>query len=78
VRERIRAAHRSWLEYLEHQVRRAQERGEIDPAEDPEQLAFEVHAMLETADAVLQLNDAPQALERGRRAIRARLAVAAL
>jgi AcrR family transcriptional regulator len=74
VREKIREAHGSWLWYLEQQVRGAQERGEIDPAEDPAQLAFEVYAMLETADAVYQLRDDPGALERGRRGIEARLA----
>ena len=73
VQEKIREAHGSWLRYLEQQVRGAQERGEIDAAEDPAQLAFEIYAMLETADAVYQLNDDPQALERGRKGIEARL-----
>lgn len=73
VQERIREAHRFWLGYLERQVLGAQEMGEIDVREEPAQLAFEIYAMLETADAMYVLNDDAQALERGRRAIRARL-----
>jgi AcrR family transcriptional regulator len=73
VQERIREAHRFWLGYLERQVRGAQEMGELDEREEPAQLAFEIYAMLETADAMYVLNEDPQALDRGRRAIRARL-----
>ena len=72
--EKIREAHGTWLRYLEQQVRGAQERGEIASGEEPEQLAFEIYAMLETADSMYQLNDDPQALERGRSGIKARLA----
>jgi AcrR family transcriptional regulator len=74
VREKIREAHGSWLTYLEQQVRGAQERGEIAASEEPAQLAFEIYAMLETADSMYQLNDDPTALERGRSGIKARLA----
>ena len=74
VREKIREAHGSWVQYLERQIRGGQEMGEIDPDEDPAQLAFEIYAMLETADAVYQLNDDALALERGRSGIKARLA----
>lgn len=74
VRDKVREAHRSWLSYLEQQVRGAQKVGEIDEGEDPPQLAFELYAMLETSDAVFQLNDDREALERARRGIRARLA----
>jgi AcrR family transcriptional regulator len=74
VQERVREAHAWWLGYLEWQVQRAQEMGEIEETEDPAQIAFELYAMLETADAVFQLNNDPQALERGRQGIRARLA----
>jgi AcrR family transcriptional regulator len=73
VQERVRQAHAWWLGYLERQVQRAQETGEIEETEDAAQIAFEVYAMLETADTVFQLNDDPHALERGRRGIRARL-----
>jgi AcrR family transcriptional regulator len=73
VRDKIREAHATWLGYIERQVRGAQERGEIDSTEDPAQLAFELYAMLETADAVFQLNDDPNALERARRGVKSRL-----
>ena len=39
----------------------------------PAQLAFEIYAMLETADSMYQLSDDPQALERGRSGVKARL-----
>ena len=74
VRDKVREAHGSWLRYLEQQVRGAQERGEITASEEPAQLAFEIYAMLETADSMYQLNDDPAALERGRSGIRALLA----
>lgn len=73
VRDKVREAHGSWLHYLERQIHGAQEMGEIDPGEDPAQLAFEIYAMLETADTMYQLNDDPRALERGRHGIEARL-----
>jgi AcrR family transcriptional regulator len=74
VRNKVLEAHGSWLRYLEQQVRGAQERGEIDAEEEPAQLAFEIYAMLETADSMYQLNDDPTALERGRSGIKSRLA----
>jgi AcrR family transcriptional regulator len=77
VRDKIREAHRRWLEYIEGQVRGAQELGELDPDEDASQLAFEFDAMLKMATRVFVLEDDPQALERGRSGVRTRLALAA-
>jgi AcrR family transcriptional regulator len=74
VREKIREAHRSWVGYIERQIRGAQEMGELDPTEDPAQLAFELDAMLKMATAVFVLDDDSEAIERARRGIRARLA----
>ena len=76
VREKLREAHRGWLGYLEHQVREAQAAGEIADGEDPEQLVFELKALLSMANSVFMLHGDPTALERARRAYRARLAAA--
>jgi AcrR family transcriptional regulator len=77
VREKLREAGRRWHEYLERQVRSAQELGEIRADEDPVQLAFELDAMLKMATASFVLHDDPAALDRARRGIETRLALAA-
>ncbi|HEU0303141.1 MAG TPA: TetR/AcrR family transcriptional regulator [Gaiellaceae bacterium] len=73
VREKLRETGYRWHGYIERQVRRAQETGELDPDEDPAQLAFELDAMLKMATAVFVLQDDPKALERARRGVEARL-----
>ena len=50
-------------------MRGAQEMGELDPDEDPAQLAFEIDAMLKMATAVFVLQDDAEALERARRGV---------
>jgi AcrR family transcriptional regulator len=77
VREKLRESGRRWLDYIERQVRGAQERGELRADEDPAQLGFELDAMLKMATAVFILQDDPTALERARRGVRTRLALAA-
>jgi AcrR family transcriptional regulator len=77
VREKLREAGHRWHEYLERQVRSAQELGEIRGDEDPAQLAFELDAMLKMATASFVLHDDPAALDRARRGIETRLALAA-
>lgn len=78
VREKLREAGRRWLDYLERQVRGAQELGDLDPAEDAAQLAFELDAMLKMGTAVFVLQDDAGALERARRGAKTRLAAAAV
>jgi AcrR family transcriptional regulator len=78
VREKLREAGRRWLDYLERQVRGAQELGDLDPAEDAAQLAFELDAMLKMGTAVFVLQDDAGALERARRGVTTRLAAAAV
>jgi AcrR family transcriptional regulator len=77
VREKLRESGRRWHDYIERQVRGAQEMGELDADEDPAQLAFEIDAMLKMATASFVLHDDPAALERARRGVRTRLALAA-
>jgi AcrR family transcriptional regulator len=74
VREKLRETALRWLDYIERQVRGAQEMGELRADEDPAQLAFELDAMLKMATAVFVLQDDPKALGRARRGVETRLA----
>jgi AcrR family transcriptional regulator len=73
VLDRVVEVGNQWVALLAEAVKEAQERGELDDAMDPEQLAFELNAYLQMADLVFQLGD-PGGIERGRDAIRRRLA----
>jgi AcrR family transcriptional regulator len=77
VREKLRETGRRWLDYIERQVRGAQEMGDLRADEDAAQLAFELDAMLKMATAVFVLQDDPTALDRARRGVGTRLALAA-
>ncbi len=77
VREKLRETGRRWLDYIERQVRGAQELGDIRSDEDPAQLAFELDAMLKMAVAVFVLQDDPGALDRARQGVKTRLTLAA-
>jgi AcrR family transcriptional regulator len=78
VREKLREVQLRWLDYLERQVRGAQQMGDLDPKEDAAQLAFELDAMLKMATSVFILQDDAGALERARRGVKTRLAAAAV
>ena len=74
VREKLVEAMDAWLGLIERRVREAQEAGELDPAEDPGLLAFELDAFMKMANSLLLLHgDDRGALDRARTAIRARL-----
>ena len=73
VREKLRETSRRWFDYVERQVRGAQEMGELRADEDPAQLAFEIDAMLKMATAVFVLHDDAEALERARRGVETRV-----
>jgi AcrR family transcriptional regulator len=66
VRDRIFAVIADWVGALEEAVAGAQAAGEIDPAEDAQQLAFEIDAMLLMANAAYVMEPSPEVLERGR------------
>jgi AcrR family transcriptional regulator len=66
-----------WFGHLVAAVQSGQIEGQIDVEEDPVQLAFEIHAFLLLANANYVITRAPEPLDRARRAVRARLAVAA-
>jgi AcrR family transcriptional regulator len=66
-----------WSRQLVAAVRAAQEEGTISPAEDPEQLAFELDAYLLLANAEFVISGEAAPLARARRAIDRRLGEAA-
>jgi AcrR family transcriptional regulator len=69
VRNRIFEVIADWVGALVDAVAGAQATGEIDPAEDPEQLAFEIDAMLLMANAAYVMEPSLEALDRGRRGV---------
>lgn len=76
VRDRLLEYHRGWIRKLEELVREAQEAGELDPEEDPAQLAFELHALMAMANCVFQIREGAAAFDRARRGIARRLELA--
>lgn len=72
VRDSAMAASAQWFAHLASAIQSAQAEGEIDPAEDAVQLAFEVNAYLLMANAQFVAGDAG-ALDRARRALKRKL-----
>lgn len=77
VRDRALAVVAEWFGHLRTAIEAAQAEGEIDPAEDPDQLAFEINAYLLVGNAQFVAGDGSMALKRARRATRRRLAATA-
>jgi AcrR family transcriptional regulator len=73
VRDKLRALKAEGLEAFADMIRDAQTRGEVDANADADQLAFEIDALLDGANAHFVMFDSDEPLERARRAIRARL-----
>ena len=73
VRDRLVAFLGDWLAQLERAVRDAQAEGALAPGEDPEQLVFEIEALLLYANAQHVVSRAAEPIERARRAIERRL-----
>jgi AcrR family transcriptional regulator len=73
VKELIASHVRDWLEALEDLAARAQHDGELDPNEDPAQVAFELDAYLLMANTAFVLHNEPATLDRARAAVEARL-----
>jgi len=70
IHEGLLAGERAFVEGLEAMVRTAQGKGEIAGDADPEQLAFELQAMIELANYHFVLFRDQRELERARRATR--------
>jgi AcrR family transcriptional regulator len=73
VKEKLVEAMDGWLGLIERRVREAQEAGELDPAEDPALLAFELDAFMKMGNSLWLLHGHRGGLDRARAAIRARL-----
>ncbi|MFD7306855.1 TetR/AcrR family transcriptional regulator [Promicromonospora sp. NPDC059942] len=60
VHDAVVAAQRSWESYLVHQAQLALDAGELAPGTDPDQVAFEINALLNAANdrSVLLRDDA--------------------
>lgn len=71
VHDEVLADQRGWLGLIEGLVAEAQQRGELDAAADPAQLAFELDAALELANYLSTLHRDRGPVERGRAAVRA-------
>jgi AcrR family transcriptional regulator len=69
IHDEVEADQRGWLRLLEGQVDIARQRGELEPAADPAQLAFELYAPLELANYLSMLHRDPSLVDRGRRAV---------
>jgi len=74
VRDRVAVVAQNWMGLLTDAVRQAQRQGEIDPGLEPEQLAFELNALLALGNTAFLLNGTEDALERARRGLNERIA----
>jgi AcrR family transcriptional regulator len=77
VRDAVAAAGQQWRSLVARAVEDARQLGELAADTDADQLAFELIAFMELANATSLLHDDPVAYERGRAAIRTRLDAAA-
>ena len=73
VRDVVTEDVRQFLGFLTREIRKAQEAGDIDPAVEAEQLAFEFDALGAAANQQYQLMHDPSVFDRAETAIRARL-----
>jgi AcrR family transcriptional regulator len=78
VRDRLIAFLDDWLALLARHAQAAQAEGTIDPAAEPEQLAFEIEAALLLANAQWVVGRTHEPLDRARRAVQRVLGSAAL
>jgi AcrR family transcriptional regulator len=73
VREAIATQLATWERLVANRVRAAQAEGHLDPEADPEQVAFELDALLAAANVRFQVHRDPAVFEHARRGIDARL-----
>jgi len=74
VRDLVARNWADWLAMLETAVRKAQQAGEIDPADDPRQIAYEMNALTTAANRSAQLLGDPTGWKHARRAVHRLLA----
>jgi AcrR family transcriptional regulator len=73
VHDRVAGYQRQWSELLRETARQAQAEGDLPSDEDPDQLAFELGALLAGTNIVAVLHSDDAAIEQARRAISRRL-----
>ncbi len=73
VKERVAAIYSGYTALLRTFAATAAERHELPAREDPDRLAFELHAILLAADARFVLHDDPAVLDLARQVVRQRL-----
>ncbi len=73
VRDRIRDMLGAWLSYLEHAVEQAQEAGELDDSVSAREIAFQLDAFAQAANAQYQLFRDERVFDDARRAVGERL-----
>jgi AcrR family transcriptional regulator len=73
VRDRIAEMLRTWRSYLEHAVEGAQEAGELNPGVEAREIAFQLDAFAQAANAQYQLFRDAAVFDEARRAVRERL-----
>jgi AcrR family transcriptional regulator len=73
VRDRVAEYQRQWRELLTQTTHDAHSAGELGPDSDPEQLAFELGAMLAGANLAAVLHNDNTIIDRAREAIRSRV-----
>lgn len=77
IHDEVVKVQQGWLGLLEGLIGTAQQRGELDQATNPEQLAFELYAPLELANYLATLYRDSSIIDRGRNAVQATIARAA-
>ena len=73
VRDRIYSKLSTWQSYLQHAIEQAQALGELDPRADPAQIAYELNAFAEIANAKYELFGERVVFSHARAAIRDRI-----
>ncbi|MEH1125369.1 TetR/AcrR family transcriptional regulator [Micromonospora sp. CPCC 206061] len=73
VRDAVAGASQDWTRLMARTIEDARQLGELPGDTDADQLAFELIAFLETANAISLLHDDPSAYERARTAVRKHL-----
>lgn len=73
IRDRVAMDQKQWASLLRQSATRAAELGQLRSEDPPEQLAFELGAMLTGADITYLLHRDPEILERVRSALQSRL-----
>jgi len=73
VRDRIQEMLGGWLSYLEHAVEQAQDAGELDRGVSAREIAFQLDAFAQSANARFQLFRDSRVFDEARRAVRERL-----